>query len=104
MCDVFDRMRRETLETPDGAVVYWADGQETPGEPTLVLLHGLTADHRLFTAQAEHWLGRRRLLCWDAPGHGQSRPYADFTYARAAEALRRMLEREGVARPVFIGQ
>ena len=104
MCDVFDRMRRETLETPDGAVVYWADGQETPGEPTLVLLHGLTADHRLFTAQAEHWLGRRRLLCWDAPGHGQSRPHADFTYARAAEALRRMLEREGVARPVFIGQ
>lgn len=96
-------MTEKRLKTPRGTVVYWrSEGPE--GKPALVLLHGLTGDHTLFDAQTERWEGRYPLIVWDAPAHGCSRPYADFSYARAAEDLRAMLDQEGVARAVLIGQ
>ncbi len=47
---------------------------ETVGEaaPWLVLVHGVSQDHRLFDKQVEAFAGSHRLLLVDLPGHGLS--------------------------------
>lgn len=102
-------MLRREYATPSGTIVYWVNdlladgGGET--SPTPVLLPGLTADHRLFDGQVVHFEGRVPLLVWDAPGHAASRPFTlDFDLPQKARWLHGILEREGVARPVIIGQ
>ena len=100
--DGFAGMERRVCPGEGGAVVYWV--HNCSAEVTLALLHGLTANHTLFERQITHFAGRCNLLCWDAPAHGESRPYDGFSYARAARDLRRILEREGLRRVVMVGQ
>lgn len=94
-------------ETPNGAIRYWVNDLLRAGgsAPTLVFLPGLTADHRLFEKQLEYFENRRPCFVWDAPGHLESRPFTlDFDLAQKATWLREILQREGVARPVMVGQ
>ena len=102
-------MNRCEFETPSGTIVYWVNDLLANGRgadsPTLVLLPGLTADHRLFDGQVAHFEGRVPLLVWDAPGHAASRPFAlDFDLSQKARWLHGILAHEGVARPVIVGQ
>lgn len=102
---IFKKMERKQLDTNSGPVAYWVSrGESAAAHPPLVLLHGLTADHTLFTPQAEHFYGRFPLVCWDAPAHGDSRPYCNFTYRRAADHLYEILRREGLLPAVLVGQ
>ena len=55
-------MRRRTFDTPGGTIVYWVGGTVRSGYPWLVFLPGLTADHRLFECQLEHFCGRANCL------------------------------------------
>ena len=71
---------------------------------TLVFLPGLSANHHLFDSQTEYFKDRYSVIVWDAPAHGKSRPYRDFTYAAAAEELKTILEKEGIKQVVLIGQ
>ena len=91
-------------ETPCGAIHYWTDA--VPGDgPALVFLPGLTADHRLFEKQIEHFAGKYSLFVWDAPGHAASWPFRlDFTLMDVAGWLDETLTREGFVRPVIVGQ
>ena len=95
-------MQAKILTTPRGNVCYWVDA--VPGAKALVLLHGLTADHTLFDQQVKALAGRYTLLLWDAPAHGASRPYRDFTYAHAVEDLLAILDAEGLERVTLVGQ
>ena len=91
-------------ETPRGAIHYWVDALPGNG-PALALLPGLTADHRLFEKQVEHFRGRVSLLVWDPPGHAASWPFQlDFTLMDAAGWLDGILTAEGFRRPVIVGQ
>lgn len=99
---IFETMQQKHLDTDYGSVVYWID--KCQSEITLVFLHGLTADHTLFEKQLPHFRGRYNLFCWDAPAHGMSRPYSDFSYSRAAEHLKTILDKELINNAVFIGQ
>ena len=98
-------MDRRGLTTPDGSIVYWVSRVAGQGRPWLVFLPGLTADHRLFERQVEHFEGSANVLVWDAPSHGESRP---FKLAWAMDDLARwlhdILEREGAVRPILVGQ
>ncbi len=97
-------MRERVHETPRGAIHYWVDALGGDG-PALVFLPGLTADHRLFDRQIEHFRGRYSLLVWDAPGHAASWPFRlDFTLMDKAGWLDEILTREGFSRPVIVGQ
>lgn len=97
-------MTEKTFETHSGTIHYWTN-ELLPGRRTLVLLPGLTADHRLFDPQVEAFLQEFNLLTWDAPGHAASRPFAlDFTLMDKAVWLHGILEKEGIAHPVLIGQ
>ncbi len=97
-------MREKVYDTPRGPIHYWVGA--LPGEgPTLVLLPGLTADHRLFDRQVEHFEGKVSLLAWDAPGHAASWPFElDFTLMDKARWLDEILTVEGLKRPVIVGQ
>lgn len=63
-------MHEKLYETDRGQIHYWVSEPTPKDELTLVFLPGLTADHRLFEKQIEHFEGRYPLLVWDAPGHG----------------------------------
>ena len=59
---------------------------------TLFFLHGLTASHALFEQQIPHFEDNYNVVVWDAPAHGLSRPYADFTYEKAANDALKILD------------
>ena len=96
-------MIEKTLATRCGDIHYWIG--EGGADPALVLLPGLTADHRLFDRQIEYFEGKYRLMVWDAPGHAASWPF-DFSFDLADKArwLDEILTREGMDAPVIVGQ
>jgi pimeloyl-ACP methyl ester carboxylesterase len=97
-------MQRKSFATSSGTVAYWTD-TSAGDAPWLVFLPGLTADHALFEPQASYFAGKLNCLVWDAPAHGESRPYPlDFTMDDYARILRNILQVEGIARPVLVGQ
>ena len=96
------QMEPKTIVTAFGNVAYWVSHRENA--PALVMLHGLTADHTLFEPQYQALQDRYTVLVWDAPAHGQSRPYEPFDYRTAAEHLKSMLDAEGITKAVLIGQ
>ena len=97
-------MERRALSTPSGVIAYWRTPRKAARRP-LVFLPGLTADHRLFDRQVESLGADFDVLVWDAPGHGESRPFKlDFTLMDKARWLRDILEREQIDRPILVGQ
>ena len=91
-------------ETASGVIHYWVDKLE--GDVvTLVLLPGLTADHRLFEKQVEYFKGLYNLFVWDAPTHASSWPFKfDFSLMDKARWLNEIIEQEELSRLVIIGQ
>ena len=89
---IFEMMQEKQLVTKRGTVFYWYS-KCSDADTTLVFLHGLTADHTLFEKQLSHYRSRVNLLCWDAPAHGKSRPYKEFSYD-AAKVLKEILDQE----------
>lgn len=97
-------MNIQVFPTQSGDIIYWTDFS-APGDMTLIFLPGLTADHRLFQRQLEAFAGRWRLLAWDAPGHGESRPFSlHFTLRDMADWLHGILQREQIHHFCLIGQ
>ena len=97
-------MTERYLTTMRGNVCYWMERNHNPGARWLIFLHGLTADHTLFDRQIDFFKERYSVLVWDAPAHGQSRPYEEFTYPNAAEDLKQIMDQEAIAQAVFVGQ
>lgn len=98
-------MDERRYETDSGSISYWVSQEPSSDLPWLVFVPGLTADHRLFDKQVAHFAGRANMLVWDAPSHGASRPFAlTWTMDDLVRWLRGILEREGVSRPVLVGQ
>jgi len=97
-------MTEKIFPTACGTIHYWTN-DSSPDRVTLVFLPGLTADHRLFSKQIEAFQDRYNVLVWDAPGHGASRPFRlEFSLSDKADFLHGILQQEGIARPVLIGQ
>lgn len=97
-------MEEKTYKTSMGVIHYW-QAAARPGAAWLVFLPGLTADRRLFDKQAEALGARFGCLVWDAPAHGASRPFTlAFTMDDLTGWLHGILEREGISRPVLVGQ
>jgi pimeloyl-ACP methyl ester carboxylesterase len=75
------------------------------GGAPIVLLHGIGSNARSFVPMIEALNVPRRVLAWDAPGYGESRPlpveWPDAT--DYAMALNRLLARLGITRCVLVG-
>lgn len=98
-------MTEKQFTVAQGPITYWTNaGQGKPG-PALVFLPGLTADHRLFEQQLQAFVGQHTVLTWDPPGHGLSWPFElDFSLMDKAGWLADILQKEGIERPVIVGQ
>lgn len=95
----------KTYRTAKGTIHYWISKPDGLSKTQLVFLPGLTADHRLFDKQMEHFEGKHPLFVWDAPGHASSWPFQlDFTLMDKARWLDEILTLEGFEAPVLIGQ
>lgn len=98
-------MQRREFATKKGTIVYFASDEPLEGMPWLVLLPGLTADHRLFEKQISYFEGKVNVLAWDPPAHGLSRPFElDFGLDDFALWLGAILDVEGAESPVLVGQ
>jgi pimeloyl-ACP methyl ester carboxylesterase len=84
-----------------GSVHYWVKGQ---GDHCIVFTHGATMDHGLFQYQIEYFTQQYRVIVWDVPGHGLSRPYEGFSLPGAASDLIEILNREKVEKAHLVGQ
>lgn len=71
----------------------------------MLFLPGLTADHRLFEKQIEYFEPKCNVMVWDAPAHASSWPFSfDFTLKDKAVWLNEIIEKEGIRKPVIVGQ
>lgn len=92
-------------EKKHNGIAYWVYEIADADKPWLVFLPGLTADHRLFDKQVEHFEGKASIFVWDAPSHGKSRSLElVWTLDDLARWLKEILEKEGIANPVLVGQ
>ncbi|MEM9675892.1 MAG: alpha/beta hydrolase [Bacteroidota bacterium] len=94
-------MSEKTVTSEQGTVHYWVGGQ---GSETLVFTHGATMDHALFNLQLPYFQDRYRIVTWDVPAHGCSRPYAGFSLKTAAQILVQILDEESISQVHLIGQ
>jgi len=94
-------MNHKTITNDRGTVHYWVDG--TANE-TIIFTHGATMDHGMFQKQMELFAKKHKVISWDVPYHGLSRPYQDFSLQHAADDLIQILDAEGVAQAHLVGQ
>ena len=99
----------------DGVRIYYEDfppRHEEPGWPDeegaapLVLAHGFGVDLTMWDWQLEPLSWRRRLILWDARGHGQSSAPVDdeaYTMPLLAGDLAAVLDHAGIDRAVIGG-
>ncbi len=97
-------MLKMKLRDHVGTIVYWISPDFDPSRDTLFFLHGLTADHTMFSPQLPAFRDKYNIIVWDAPAHGQSRPYPDLTYDNAANAMKMILDKHGVSSVILVGQ
>lgn len=98
-------MISKTYQTPCGTIRYWTSDSIRPDDIFLIFLPGLTADHRLFDKQVEYFEDKHNIFVWDAPGHAASYPYEmTFSLMDKARWLNEILDKEGMTRPVIVGQ
>ncbi len=97
-------MKEKHIETNRGKVYYWLSDFWDEERKTIIFLHGLTADHTMFEKQYDFFCDRCNIVAWDAPAHGKSRSYKEFTYQNAAEVLKKILERHRISSAIMVGQ
>jgi pimeloyl-ACP methyl ester carboxylesterase len=61
-------------------------------------------DHGLFQPQIETFVQHYRVIVWDVPGHGRSRPYKGFSLPKAAHELIGILDAEKIEAAHLVGQ
>lgn len=97
-------MKELDLSTDWGTVAYWISDSWKENKDTLFFLHGLTANHTMFEKQYQYFERNYNIVTWDAPAHGKSRPFKEFTYKKAALSVKKILEHHEVPAAIFIGQ
>jgi pimeloyl-ACP methyl ester carboxylesterase len=94
-------MQHKTIAGRHGAIHYWTQGN-APG--CILFTHGATMDHGLFQYQIEPLSQQFTVISWDAPAHGLSRLYPNFSLQNAAHEIAAILEAEGIAKAHLVGQ
>jgi len=84
-------------------ITYRAAGDERA--PAIVLLHGMGSSSAGYRAQLAALSKNHRVIAWDAPGYGQSSPFAIGTPAATdyADALMALLSALGISRATVVG-
>ncbi len=94
-------MQKRQIKAPYGNIAYWASHDFDRKRKTLFFLHGLMADHTMFGPQIAFFGEKFNIIAWDAPAHGQSRPYGSLNYKRAAGDIKQILDECGISKVIF---
>ena len=94
-------MNHKTITNDRGMVHYWVDGTS---DEIILFTHGATMDHGMFQKQIDHLSKNYKVICWDVPLHGLSRPYKDFSLQHAADDLIQILDAEAIPQANLVGQ
>ncbi|MCR1673619.1 alpha/beta hydrolase [Clostridioides difficile] len=97
-------MEEKYILSDRGKVYYWIKESNSVFAKNLIFLPGLTANHHLFDFQIQYFSKNHNVLVWDAPAHGKSRPYLDFSYSNLVEELKVILDKQNMKKVVLIGQ
>lgn len=85
----------DTAITGDGA---------NEDKPWMVLVHGMSQDHRIFSAQVEAFRGSHRILLVDLPGHGGAATAGGpYGHAEFAAHVAREMDTHGIRGARFWG-
>ncbi|KAE8759872.1 alpha/beta fold hydrolase [Paraburkholderia madseniana] len=84
-------------------ITYRTAGDERA--PAIVLLHGIGSSSAGYRAQLAALSRNHRVIAWDAPGYGQSSPFAISTPAATdyADVLMALLSALGISRATVVG-
>jgi len=92
----------QVIETPGGAIACTTAGR--PGDPALLLVHGLGASRRTWRKVIAALAVEHRVIAPDLPGHGDSEaPSGDYSLGAHATALRDLLTVLDVPKVTVIG-
>ena len=97
-------MKKKKKQLEDGTICYWFGGNQSEDAKCIVFTHGMTADHTMFDQQVEYFRKEYKIITWDIPLHGESRPYQGFSYKKVASKLQEILEDEHINKVVLVGQ
>ena len=97
-------MLNKTVTSSRGKVYYKILRSSDKDAQVIFFLPGLIANHHLFDFQMEYFSKKYTVLVWDAPAHGQSRPYKDYSYSNLSEDLKTILENEKIKKSIFVAQ
>lgn len=78
-------------------------GLPIPVMPDVLLLHGLTYDHRLWAPLLAELDPQIRTLAVDLPGHGASPRRSSYRLAEVAEVVHGQVIEAGLEKPVVVG-
>lgn len=102
----------DVIDTPPGATAHRLSRDATrlnavelgQGEPSILCIHGLGGDHRLFGPQITHFAGRHRVVAVDLRGHGASEgPAPRDAIRQFADDVAWQCQQLDLARPVLVG-
>jgi len=94
-------MIEKKLSCTGGDVYYYMAGD---AKECIVFTHGMTMDHEMFIKQLEFFKDHYKVIIWDVPLHGKSRPYKDFSLSKVAMDLNSILDEEGIESVHLVGQ
>ncbi|BCU53213.1 hydrolase [Staphylococcus auricularis] len=97
-------MIEKSIRSTEGSVYYWTNDINISTEVAIVFCHGLTADHTLFDKQVQYLAHEYKLITWDLPLHGKSRPYRNFSFSNVNKELLAIFKKENINKIIFVGQ
>ncbi len=97
-------MKQEFIDVSGGRVFYWLSDIIDPTRDTIFFMHGMTADHTMFEKQIDAFKEGCNLVLWDAPAHGESRPYEGFSFSDAVNCITRILDENRIDKVILVGQ
>jgi pimeloyl-ACP methyl ester carboxylesterase len=81
----------------------FARGSRNWGMSDLLLIHGLTYDHRSWEPLRRHLAPDRRVLAVDLPGHGRTPRQDSYPLAEVLDTLHEQVTDAGLSEPVVVG-
>lgn len=97
-------MKEKSIVTEQGTVFYWLSDKWNEQKDTIFFFPGLTADHTMFEAQFIYFEEQYNLIAWDAPCHGKSRPYNEFSLKDTTNVILQIMSENHVETIIGVGQ
>lgn len=97
-------MREKRLQTKKGTVFYWLSDEWDESKENMFFFPGLTADHTMYEEQFNYFEGKYNLLVWDAPCHGKSRPYDEFSFNDTTDIILQIMNENHIDNIIGVGQ